>query len=114
VYGGMPTLFYDIPHSDPGLFTGIEQCFEPSPAELALVMQQFHLLRKGHNEGILNPEYMKQWEAVVQRRENARTLAEKLDFRVVYPRITEQLHAIRRSWKETGVARYELKEDAAE
>jgi glycosyltransferase involved in cell wall biosynthesis len=49
VYGGTSTFFYDMPHSDPGLFTGVEQCFEPSPVELALTMKRFHMLLRSEN-----------------------------------------------------------------
>lgn len=106
VYGGTPTFFFDMPHPDPGLFTGLEQCFEPSPAELAATMQHFHLLRKGNEAGVLNSQHQEEWEAVLQRRENAMTVGQKLDYREVWPRITEQLHEVLRTWKETGQVRY--------
>ena len=107
IYGGTPSLFFDMPHGDPGLFTGIEQCFEPSPAELALTMRHFHLLRKGAQAGQLNEANQKEWETVLQRRTNAATIGEKMDYRVVSSSIIEQLLTVYKSWKEHGVARYE-------
>lgn len=107
VYGGSPSFFYDMPHPDPGLFTGVEQCFEPSPAELALTMQHFHLLRKGAESGQLDEQRQKEWDAVLQRRENAKQVGERLDYRNTSEKITEQLEAVLESWKETGTARYE-------
>lgn len=106
VYGGTQSLFYDIPHSDPGLFTGIEQCFEPSVAELALTMRHFHLLRKGAQVGQLNEANQKEWDVVLQRRANAAIIGEKMDYRAVSSAITEQLLSVYKSWKEHGVARY--------
>ncbi|MCI0556827.1 MAG: hypothetical protein L0287_38295, partial [Anaerolineae bacterium] len=46
------------------------------------------------------------WDAVLQRRQNGTKIAERLDYRVVQERIIEQLFAVFKSWKETGVARY--------
>lgn len=107
VNGGMTSFFYDMPHPDPGLFTGIEQCFEISPAELGLTMQHFHLLRKGAEEGTLDEQHQKEWDAVLQRRENGKQLAKKLDYRNVHDKVVEQLLAAHKSWKETGVARFD-------
>lgn len=106
IVGGTTSFFYDMPHPDPVLFTGIEQCFEPSPAELALTMQHFHLLKRGAEAGQLNDQNRAEWDAVLQRRQNGTKIAERLDYRVVQERIIEQLFAVFKSWKETGVARY--------
>lgn len=106
MYGGMPTLFFDMPHSDPGLFTGMEQCFEPSPAELAMNMRHFHLLRKGNEENALEGTSVGEWEAVCQRRENAAMVGKKFDYRVIAPKIVEQLESLLVTWKETGTAIY--------
>lgn len=107
IYGGTPSFFYDMPYHDPGMFTGVEQCFEPSPAELALTMQRFHLLHKGAATGELNEQNQEQWNAVLQRRENARLAGERLDYRKVSDKIVEQLESVFRTWKETGTARYQ-------
>ena len=107
VYGGTPSFFYDMPYHDPGMFTGMEQCFEPSPAELALTMQRFHLLRKGAEAGELNEQNQEQWNAVLQRRDNAVKVGESLDYRKVSDKIVEQLESVFRTWKETGTARYQ-------
>jgi glycosyltransferase involved in cell wall biosynthesis len=106
VYGGMPTFFYDMPHSDPGLFTGLEQCFEPSPAELALNMRHFHLLKKGNDEDSLDDKHKEEWQSVLNRRQNAIQVGQKFDYRVVASQLVEQLEALFKSWKETGTAIY--------
>jgi len=106
IYGGCPSFFYDMPHPDPGLFTGMEQCFEPSPAELALTMRHFHLLNTGAANGTLNESNQKEWESVLQRRENAIKVGDKYDYRVVGPRVLEQLESLLKTWKETGTAIY--------
>jgi hypothetical protein len=111
VYGGTSTFFYDMPHSDPGLFTGVEQCFEPSPVELALTMKRFHMLLRSENR---NEQDQSEWDAVLQRRENAKQVGEKLDYREVYPHIVEQLESVFETWKETGVARYHMEDESLE
>lgn len=105
--GGTPQFFYDMPHQDPGLFTGMEQCFEVSSSQLALTMQHFHLLKRGAEKGELSEDHQKEWEAVLNRRQNARQVGEKLDYRRVHERVVDQLIAVHRSWQETGTARFE-------
>lgn len=107
VYNGMVSFFYDMPHPDPMLYTGLEQCFEPSPVELAFVMQHFYLLKKGAEAGTLDEKNQKEWESVLQRRQNASELAKRLDYRLVWPRITEQLVAAHSSWKLNGIALFQ-------
>jgi len=106
VYGGMPTYFFDCPHPDPGLFTGLEQCFEPCIPELAVVMRNFHLLRKGSTEGVLDEHNTQQWQNVLARRANAKLVGLKHDYRKVSPIITRQLHLMLRMWKQTGVVKF--------
>lgn len=107
LYNGMISFFYDMPHPDQMLYTGVEQCFEPSPVELAYVMQHFHLLKKGAEAGELDEKNQKEWEAVLQRRENARTVGVRLDYREVAPKVTEQLLAAFNSWKMNGIALFQ-------
>jgi hypothetical protein len=102
IYGGMATYFFDTPHSDPGLYTGLEQCFEPCVPEMALVMRNFHLLRKGAEEGVLDDAHKQQWESVLIRRENGKLVGQKHDYRRISPIITNQLHTMLRVWKQTG------------
>ncbi len=111
IYGGMPTLFYDMPHPDPLLFTGLEQCFEPSPAELALVMQRFHYLKQGAERNELNEERQKEWNGVLTRRENAKILSKKYDYRRMSGKIVEQLISAFDSWKEDGSIKFREEED---
>lgn len=114
IYGGTSSFFYDMPHPDPMLFTGLEQCFEPSPVELALTMQHFHLLKKGAEAGTLDEKNTSEWSSVLARRVNARTLGERMDYRNVYDKISEQLLAVYSSWKETGQARFSMPEPSLE
>lgn len=106
VYRGMPTLFYDQPHPDPALFTGVEQCFEPSPAELALVMRRFHMLRKGAMDGVLDENNTGEWNAVLDRRRNGKMIPTKLDYRVMPLQVEPQLKAAVESWQATGVTQF--------
>lgn len=114
LYGGTSAFYYDMPHPDPGLFTGLEQCFEPSTVELAMNMQRFHFLNQQANSGQLDEQGTSEWGAVLQRRENAKLVGQKLDYRQVHPLLTEQLEAVMKSWKETGVARYQEAEKSLE
>jgi len=107
IYGGCASLFYDMPHPDPGLFTGLEQCFEPSVAELAMVMQRYHLLRKGSDAGELDEKNQKEWESVLVRRSNARHVADRYDFRRVSEKICEQIEVAHDTYKQTGVAQFQ-------
>lgn len=102
IYGGMPTYFFDTPHGDPGLYTGVEQCFEPCIPEMAMVMRNFHLLRKGDKDGTLDTANKEQWDAVLTRRENAKMVGKKHDYRRISSIITEQLHIMLNMWKQTG------------
>lgn len=110
VYGGMVSFFYDMPHPDPMLYTGVEQCFEPSVAELAYTMQHFHILKKGAENSSLDEKRTAEWNSILERRTNARTLANRMDYRAVSFKIVEQLMAAQASWKSTGVALF--KEEA--
>lgn len=111
VYGGTTSFFYDMPHPDPGLFTGMEQCFEPSPVELALTMKHFHLLRQGDLKKTLNEQNQEEWNSVLQRRENAKQVGQKYDYRTVAPKILEQINSLWETWKETGTAIYSPSEE---
>lgn len=107
IYGGMPTLFYDMPHGDPGLFTGVEQCFEPSPAQMAVLMRRFHMLRKGAVAGQLDENNMKEWEAVLQRRSNGKILLKGLDYRAVSQQLVPKLKTVYEVWRANGNVRFE-------
>lgn len=107
VYGGTTSFFYDAPHSDPMLFTGMEQCFEPSPAELALTMQHLHLLKKGAAAGQLNEQNQREWDAVLARRINAANVKKRFDYRNVGPRVVEQLVVALDSYKTSGSVQFQ-------
>jgi len=107
LYGGTPSLFYDLPHGDPGLFTGVEQCFEPSPAQMAVIMRRFHMLRKGAMAGQLDETNAKEWEAVLQRRSNGKVLLKGLDYRNVAQQLVPKLKTVYEMWRTSGNVRFE-------
>jgi len=113
IYNGCASFFYDMPHGDPGLFTGLEQCFEPSVAEMSMVMQRFYLLKKGAAEGQLNEANLKEWQAVLQKQQNAMMVGNKFDYRTIASKVTEQLISAHESWKATGVVRFDDKKEGA-
>ncbi len=114
IYNGTTSFFYDMPHPDPMLFTGLEQCFEPSVAEMALVMQRFHLLKKGFEAGQLNENNQREWQSVLQRRINGAQVGNTYDYRKVGPKVVDQLLAALKSWKETGIVRYDKPAESLE
>jgi glycosyltransferase involved in cell wall biosynthesis len=107
IYGGMATLFFDVPHPDPGLFTGVEQCFEPSPAHMAALMRRFHLLRKGAMTNQLDETNLKEWEAVLQRRNNGKMMLKGLDYRNLQQHLVPKLKIAYETWRASGQARFE-------
>lgn len=109
-YGGTSSLFFNMNHPDPGLFTGVEQCFEPSPAELAFCMRRYHLLRKGNEDGVLDESNNKEWQSVLHRIQNAKQLSELLDYRVTHDRIVGKIFEAYDSWKTSGVVKFQREE----
>lgn len=107
VYGGTPSLFFDMPHSDPGLFTGVEQCFEPSVAELAAIMRRYHLLKRDAEAGKLDEESSKEWEDVLKRQFNGKEVVTNFDYRRVHSMIQPQLVAAHKSWSENGIVEFD-------
>ena len=106
IYGGMPSLYFDMPHQDAGLFTGVEQCFEPSPAELAAVMRRYHMLKVGAASDSLDEEGKLEWEHVTQRKGTAKEVVKNFDYRVVHSIIAPQLFAANKSWHEDGGVKF--------
>ncbi len=106
IYDSLITNVYNMQHPDPVLYTGVEQWFEPSTAQMAHLMRTFHLLKKGDKEGSLTDEGKAAWQKVLEMRENGRRLADKYDYRNVAPRIKPQLEAAYESYKLTGVVTF--------
>jgi hypothetical protein len=102
IYGGMPTFFFNMPHPDPGLFTGLEQCFEPCIPEMALMMQHYHMLKTGNASGQLNEENQKEWQSILNRQHNASLLKDKFDYHKVALKLLPQIQCIYDSWKISG------------
>lgn len=102
VYNGCITHAFDMPHSDPLLYTGLELWFEPSTAEMASLMRAYHFLRLGAKTGQLNEHNQKQWAEVLSRREEARKVGLQFDYRTVHGKIAEQLVHAHKIWSETG------------
>jgi len=100
IYNSMPTYFFDCPHSDPGLYTGLEQCFEPCIPMMAMVMRHFHLLHRGNAENVLDDAQKKEWECVVIRRNNGKLLGQKYNYSRIFKKITSNIHSMHKMWKE--------------
>jgi glycogen synthase len=94
VYGGMTTLFFDIKHQDPGLFTGMEQCFEPSPAEMAACMRRFHTLNKASKTNSLTEKDKLEWGAINTMRKNGKITTKAFDYRAMAPQIEKVIDHI--------------------
>ncbi len=110
LYTAQPTLFYDMPHPDMGLFTGLEGCVEPCVPQLALVMQRYHTLRKtAASGGDMTEADAAEWASVLQRRDNGKIVGQHHDYRQVSEKIVHQLKSAYANWKENG----ELKFDAS-
>lgn len=99
LYGGCMTNFYDVGHPDPSLFTGVEQCFEPSTAEMAHIMRAYHMLRVGNNNFALNEHNQNEWNRVETARNNGRLVSEKFDYRNSGSKIVEHLESGYRHWQ---------------
>lgn len=99
VYGGAETFFFDMHHSDPGLYTGIEQCFEPSPVQMAFLMRKYHTLRKKAMQNILNDEEQKEWAAVLQRQTNGRQVVDTFHYTNTHSKFMPQLELAHNQWK---------------
>jgi glycosyltransferase involved in cell wall biosynthesis len=101
VYGGMSTMFFDVKHQDPGLFTGLEQCFEPSPAEMALLMRKFHLLNKAKKLNQLDEKSSAEWDSIINMRNNAIATAKAFDYNQMANNISEVLEKIYSDYKKS-------------
>jgi hypothetical protein len=99
VYGGMETFFFDMNHPDPRLYTGLEQCFEPSPVQMAFLMRKYHTLRVKAMKNTLTAEDQKEWDAVIQRQENARKATQSFHYENTHQMITPQLEKVMEKWK---------------
>lgn len=99
VYSGAETFFFDMHHGDPGLFTGIEQCFEPSPVQMAFLMRKYHMLRMKAMQNILTDEEQKEWVAVLQRQQNGRRVVDSFHYENTHQKFTPQLEAALTQWK---------------
>jgi len=94
VYGGSESFFFDMHHPDPGLFTGVEQCFEPSPVQMAFLMRKYHTLRRKAMQNTLTAEEQEEWNAVLQRQENGRKAVASFHYEDTHDKITPQLEKI--------------------
>lgn len=99
LYSGCVTNFYDVGHPDPTLFTGVEQCFEPSTAEMAHIMRAYHMLRVGNENFALNEHNQNEWNKVEELRKNGLLIAEKFDYRSSGVKILEHLESGYRHWQ---------------
>ena len=101
IYGAQPTHVYDMRHGDPSLYTGVERYYEPSTAEMADIMRQFH-------EWHQNPDkYPEQTQGLQAMRDTGREFIKQLDYRVVAKKIVDQLAEAHESWKKTGKVEFQ-------
>jgi glycosyltransferase involved in cell wall biosynthesis len=107
VYSGTPTLFYDMPHSDPGLFTGVEQCFEPSTAEVSAIMRRYHTLKKAAENNELDDQSKEEWQRVLSCQEGGASVVQNFDYRVVHSSVIPHLMRAFASWKQNGHVEFE-------
>lgn len=114
VYSGSQTFFFDMHNPDPGLFTGVEQCFEPSVVEMSFLMRKYHLLRKGAMHGVLDADRQQEWESVLTRQQNARTITRSFDYRQTTQKILNPLKDAFACWKKTGEVKFTTPTEVAE
>jgi hypothetical protein len=112
IYSGTPTFFYDMPHPDPMLFTGLEQCFEPSPVQMALLMRKYHMLKTQKDD--LTDEAETEWNSIIQRQENCMQLADKFDYRTVSNKVNIQIKEAFASWKQFGSVQFNMDKELVE
>jgi hypothetical protein len=106
VYGGCVSNCFEMQHGDPHLYTGIEQWFEPSTAEMAHLMRSYHILRAGNMNKNLNEANEAEWLKVGARTVEGRKLAGRFDYNEVAPKIVKQIEDALRTWKETGSVKF--------
>jgi len=99
IYDGAETFFFDMHHPDPGLFTGLEQCFEPSPVQMAFLMRKYHDLRTKAMSNTLNADEQQEWDAILQRQENARNVVSSFHYENTHDKVTPQLEIILEKWR---------------
>ncbi len=102
LYGGCISNVYDMPHSDPFLYSGISRWFEPSTAHMADLMRSYHLLKKAAAANTLNEESQKLWSIVAQKQEAGKQLVAKYCPIKNGPAIHALLKQAYDSWKEHG------------
>lgn len=111
IYGGTQTFFFDVQHPDPSLFTGVEQCFEPSVYEMAINMRKYHLLKKGFEAGQLDETSIKLWMDILSKQEEAKKLSKFFDYRITIDKIMPELETAHETWKLTGKVDFAKEEE---
>jgi glycosyltransferase involved in cell wall biosynthesis len=102
VYGGSMALCYDMPHPDPVLFNGTCQWFEPSTAEMSMMMRNYHLLKQQAEKKEFAEGNREQWESVLNRQKKAAKVSEAFDYRAISGQIAAIIAEAFESWKLTG------------
>ena len=114
-YGGSLSLCHDMPHPDPSLYTGTQRWFEPSTAELALLMRSYNELRKQAEADNFDTENnANEWNGVLARRMKARELVENYHFENVAPKVEDILNQAFDSFKANGMIKFEKPEEVAQ
>ncbi len=102
VYGGCISNVYDVPHSEPMLYTGLSRWFEPSTAHMSDLMRSYHLLKKGAAAGTLDEDGKKMWALVAEKQEAGKQLTNRYCLIKNGPLILDMLQQAYNSWKQNG------------
>lgn len=111
-YGGCMSLCHDMPHPDPSLYTGTQRWFEPSTAELALLMRTYHELRKQADaDQFANEHNENQWNEILSRRVRAKELVENYHYENVAPKVEDIIRKAYESFQANGMIKFEKPEE---
>jgi hypothetical protein len=72
----------------------MEQCFEPSPAEMAACMRRFHTLNKASKTNSLTEKDKLEWGAINTMRKNGKITTKAFDYRAMAPQIEKVIDHI--------------------
>lgn len=99
-YGGLQSIVSSQNHSDPFLYTALEDWFEPNDSQLMVAMRNVHevLKARGHN---LEDRKNK----LNGLRERAKSDTRRFDLRIGGPKIYSELIKYYNSWKQHGMVK---------
>lgn len=103
IYQTMPTTFFGMHHSDRGLFTGLEQCVEPCIPHMSQLMRRYEEVS---TQQFRTEEVDKEWQSVLKRRENGKSLAARFDGAAVGNKISDQIVSAYENWSKNGTVSF--------